>query len=356
MAEPDLKDVRRRIEEIDRQLVGLAAERVQLARRVAEIKRAAGRATIDFGQEKRVLERAADNAGASGLSSAVAQDLVSRLIEASVTVQEEENLRHAAIGAGKSAVIVGGAGRMGRWMGRFLETQGYDTAVIDPAASAPENRRGEDTLGTADLVVCAVPPRGAVDWYRRWTAQPPAGVVVDIASIKTPLVDAIEGLRRAGGRVASIHPMFGPSRLLLRDADVVICDTGDEASTGLVEELFRATTARRIRLPLAEHDRLMGDLLSLSHATAIAFAVSLPENDHPVRSTTFQALAKLAAEAVRESPEVYFEIQADNPHSISSLGKLATAIERLMASVEGRDADAFADLMAEGKRRTAADI
>jgi chorismate mutase/prephenate dehydrogenase len=200
--------------------------------------------------------------------------------------------------------------------------------------------------------VCAAPPQATADIYRSWSGRPPAGTVVDIASIKTPLVEAIGLLRKAGGRMASIHPMFGPSIALLRDADVVVCETGDEGATAAVEALFRPTTARLVRIPLADHDRIMADLLGMAHAAAIAFALALPEAEHPVRSTTFQALEHLAAVVVRESPEVYFEIQTDNPWSLASVEKLREAVDRVIAAVRGRGRTEFEGLLAQGRRRT----
>ncbi len=175
---------------------------------------------------------------------------------------------------------------------------------------------------------------------------------MDLTSIKSPVVEAIRALREAGGRVASIHPMFGPSTVLLRDADVVFCDTGDGEATAFVEALFLPTTAHRVHLPLEDHDRIMGDLLSLGHAAAIAFALALPEAEHPVRSTTFLHLEKLAAAVVRESPDVYYEIQADNPHSLQALEKLRVALERIQEAAQNRRPEDFRQLMEEGKRRT----
>ena len=159
-------------------------------------------------------------------------------------------------------------------------------------------------------------------------------------------------LQDNGGRVASIHPMFGPATLLLRDADIVICDTGDPQAALTVERLFAPTTVRLVHLPLADHDRIMADLLSLAHATAIAFALALPETDHPVRSTTFQALESLAAAVVRESPDVYYEIQAMNPHSALALERLRAALDRIVAAVTSRDSGGFRTLLDEGQRRT----
>jgi chorismate mutase / prephenate dehydrogenase len=354
MSETRLESIRDRIRALDEELVKLAGERVELARAAGEIKREEKRTTVDYAHERVVLERARAAAGRTGLDPSVAEDLVARLIRASVTAQEEDNLRRAGTGAGKSAVILGGAGRMGRWMRRFLLAQGYSAFSLDPAASGEENALARDHLDGAGLVVCATPPGAIPALYDGWLSRPPRGVVVDLASIKTPVIEAIRRLQKAGAHVASIHPMFGPSIALLRDADVVICDTGDAAAMEATEALFRPTTARLVRLPLAEHDRIMADLLALAHATAIAFALSLPRERHPVHSTTFQALERLSSEVVRESPEVYYEIQAENPSSLAALERLRLAVERILATVKARKPDEFRKLLEEGRARTQA--
>ena len=352
MTEPDLDNLRERIRQLDRELLARAAERVELARQAGAIKRQRKLPTVDYAQERIVLERAREGAREHGLDPAVAEDLFAGLIRASVSAQDEDSLRGAAVGAGQSAVVVGGSGRMGRWLRRFLSEQGFETGALDPAAAADENAWARQALPTAAMVLCATPPAATAELYVRWSASPPAGVVVDIASIKTPLLEPIRELQRAGGHVASIHPMFGPATWLLRDADVVLCDTGDAAATAAVERLFQPTTARLVRVPLADHDRIMADLLSLAHATAIAFALALPETGHPVRSTTFQALEALAAAVVRESPDVYYEIQAMNPHSARALERLSAAIDQIVSAVTARDAAGFRRLLESGRRRT----
>ena len=352
LSDPALDDLRTRIRALDLEILERAAERVRLARQVGEIKRRENLPTVDYAQEKIVIDRARAAAAGSDLDPGIAADLFAGLIRASVTAQDEDRLRTAAVGAGRRAVVVGGAGRMGRWLARFLATQGFDVGTLDPAAPAGDNERARAAIPDADLVVCSTPPAATAALYDGWCAAPPAGVVLDIASIKTPLVEAIERLRAAGGRVASIHPLFGPLAVLLRGADVIVCDTGDAGATAVVERLFRPTTAHLVRLPLADHDRIMADLLSLAHAAAIAFALALPETEHPVRSTTFRALESLAAAVVRESPDVYYEIQAMNPHSAAALERLRAALDRIITTVSARDAAGFGRLLEEGRRRT----
>ncbi len=352
MTKRDLDDLRERIRLLDLDLVARVAERVDLARQVGEIKRRQKLSTADYAQERTVMERARSAAKEHRLDPGVAEDLFATLIRASVTAQDEDSLRLAGLGAGKSAVIVGGAGRMGRWLGRFLSAQGYATGALDPAAAPEANAWARRAFASADLVVCSTPPATIVELYADWSRKPPAGVVVDIASIKSPLIEPIRALQRAGCRVASIHPMFGPSIVLLRDADVVVCDTGDPEATATVEKLFQPTTAHLVHLPLAEHDRVMADLLSLAHAAALAFALALPPAEHAVHSSTFQALESVAATVARESPDVYYEIQAMNPHSALALERLRLALDRIVATVTARNAQGFREMFAEAQERT----
>jgi 4-amino-4-deoxyprephenate dehydrogenase len=55
---------------------------------------------------------------------------------------------------------------------------------------------------------------------------------------------------------------------------------------------------------------------------------------------------------VAESPEVYFEIQAANPHAAGAVARLRTVLDRLADIVARGDAVAFAELMREGSERT----
>ena len=352
MSRDRIDQARTRIAEIDRELIARAAERVSLGRRIGELKRGLDLPTVDYAQERAVLDRARAVAVEQGIDPEIAVDLCAVLIRAAVSAQDEDRVRRSATGAGQRAVVLGGAGRMGRWFMHFLSAQGFATTSLDPAGPAEENEAASRAVPEAELVLCATPPAATAQLYRAWAQAPPTGVIVDIASIKSPLLEPIAALRRCGARVASMHPMFGPSAVLLRDADVVICDTGDADAGAVAERLFAPTAARLVRMPLAEHDRVMADLLSLAHATSIAFAFALPGVDHPVRSTTFQALEDLAGRVVRESPDVYFEIQADNPHSKRALERLRDAVDRLATAIASRDAEAFKSIMAQGRRRT----
>ncbi len=344
----DLESARRRIQELDQAILENVAERIRWAREVAEIKMARDLPTVDYRQERKVLERGRRLAVASDMDPILAEELLSTLMSVSVTEQEARRLRSVATGKGKTAVVAGGAGRMGRWMVNFLGAQEFQVEVLDPAAPGGLDQEVQDRLPEADLVVSAAPPGQTAGLYREWSERSLSGVICDMASIKTPLIEAIGELQGKGARVASFHPLFGPATSVLRGSDVVLCHTGDVEAEGFVIDLFAPTSARIVKVGLDEHDRLMADMLTLAHAATLAFAGARIDSrpaDVALHSTTDRALENLAASLVRESPEVYLEIQADNPYSGAAVSRLSRAVEHLQDLVERRDLEGFRDWM-----------
>src|SRR5262249_50302032 len=104
MAARTLEDLRERIRALDQEVIGLAAERQESTRQVGELKRQQNRPTVDYKQERVVLDRARAFAKERGIDPSLAEDLCTLLIRAAVTAQDEDSLRVAAVGAGQSAV------------------------------------------------------------------------------------------------------------------------------------------------------------------------------------------------------------------------------------------------------------
>jgi chorismate mutase len=86
----ELERIRTEIERIDRALIGLVAERVQLARQVGVAKRAAGLPTLDPAREAAVVRRAATLAREAGLDDDDVRYIFWHLIGLSRRAQVEE--------------------------------------------------------------------------------------------------------------------------------------------------------------------------------------------------------------------------------------------------------------------------
>jgi chorismate mutase / prephenate dehydrogenase len=355
-----LDDLRVELAAVDREILRLAARRRELAARVGAVKTREGRAIQDPGQEEAVLRRAREEARALDLPPALAEAIMRLLIDSALTVQEEGRVRARGAGQGRRALVIGGAGRMGGWFVRFLRLQRWTVEVADPAAGPadPDVPRHDDWRAVPldhDLIVVAAPLRASAAILTELARHRPPGVVCDIGSLKSPLRDALEGLARAGVKVASLHPMFGPDTRLLSGRHVIVTDLGCPAATRLVEDLFAPTLATVVRLDLADHDRMVAFVLGLSHALNIAFFTALAGSGETARhlrkvsSTTFAHQLAVARRVAAENPHLYYEIQRLNDHGALALGALEDAVRRLRTAVLGGDEEAFVRLMEEGR-------
>lgn len=144
---------------------------------------------------------------------------------------------------------------------------------------------GPEGLAGMDLVVYAVPLSALIDLLPDHAPHLRGTVITDVASLKVPVVEAMES-QGLGDAFVGGHPMtggegsgFSSSRQsLFRGAPIhLTSDTGSEEARHLVETFWRALGARPTWLPAAEHDRKMVWLSHLPQLVANALARALSD-------------------------------------------------------------------------------
>ncbi|MBM2855067.1 MAG: chorismate mutase / prephenate dehydrogenase [Steroidobacteraceae bacterium] len=347
----DLQELRDRLTRLDGELLALIAERQRLSTEVARVKRATGHPTRDFQRERDVLLNARSAATRLGLPPALADNLLRLLIRSSLATQEQAQVAAQGQGSGKRALVIGGAGKMGRWFVEFLHSQGF-VVTVEPHAHRADWQ--SDDL-THDVIVVATPLGITKAILEQLARHRPPGLVFDIGSLKTPLRAGLTALMQAGVRVSSMHPMFGPDTDLLSGRHIIHVDVGRKDAVADAQNLFVSTMAEQVVTTLDDHDRLIAYVLGLSHAVNIAFFSALVDSGEAapklarLSSTTFDAQLAVASLVAGESPALYFEIQALNEYGGESLAALADAVGQLQALVANQDAAGFARLMRRGQ-------
>jgi len=360
MADP-LTALRARIASIDAQLVGLAGERFQLAREIGEAKRAEGLPVRSFATEAEVIDRFRMVAAERGLPDGFAERLALLLIGGSVELQEEAR---AARGDAKNqatarrVAIVGGAGKMGRWLAELFAGQGHMVSTLDVSGPVP-GYRSEPSLAeaarNADLVLLATPLGTGRDVLEKALESRPSGIVVDIFSLKSHVVDLLRRATGEGFRVTSLHPLFGPDVRTLSGRVLAVCDCGHSAATEEVASLFRETALTVTRIPVEQHDEFMQYVLGLSHLVSILFFTTLAESGlsfealETMASTTFHKQTRAAASVAGENPILYYEIQTLNRHSAELFDRVRKSLARIESAVHEGDAVPFAEIMRAGR-------
>jgi chorismate mutase/prephenate dehydrogenase len=356
--DPTLEDLRQRLNQIDRQMIALVAERKAVSGEVARAKRATGYPVRDYEREKEVILGVRAVATELGVSPALAEDLLRLLIRSSLTTQERATVVARGAGTGRRALVIGGGGKMGRWFVEFLASQGFSVEVADPSGAPAGAARIDDWRKSDlkhDFIVLAT-PLGVTDAILRDLAlRRPQGVIFDVGSLKSPLRAGLQALKSHGCKVTSLHPMFGPDTELLSGRHVIFVDLGSAEALASARELFSGTMAEQVVMSLDDHDRLIAYVLGLSHALNIAFFTALAESGEAaprlahLSSTTFDAQLDVASRVAQESPELYYEIQSLNDYGAESLEALAQAVERIRTAVLSQNHDAFVALMQRGR-------
>jgi chorismate mutase/prephenate dehydrogenase len=357
--EVTLDDLRRGLNDLDRQLLTLIAERQRVSREVARVKRETGYPTRDYQRERTVIMDARAAAAGLGVSPDLAENLMRMLIRSSLATQEQISVATKGTGSGHRVLVIGGCGKMGRWFVDFMASQGFtvdvsDTAGAPPGFTAVGDFRKSD-LAVYDYIVIATPLGATGPILRELALQRPPGVVFDVGSLKSPLRAGLQALKAHGCQVTSIHPMFGPDTELLSGRHVVFVDLGCPQALQKVRDLFAPTMVEQVITSLDEHDRLTAYILGLSHALNIAFFTVLANSGEAaprlaeMSSTTFDSQLDVATRVAQESPELYYEIQSLNDFGAEPLEALAQAVERIRTAVLSQDHDAFVALMNRGR-------
>lgn len=354
----NLDELRAALTDLDGRLLELVAQRQAVSQQVAAVKRATGRPTRDFGREREVILRGRATADRLKISPDLAESLLRQLIQSSLATQEQARVAAQAHGSGKRALVIGGHGKMGGWFADFLASQGFRVAIADPKGGLAGFDVVDDWQTDPldfDLIVLATPLSVTTALLQALARRAPRALIFDLGSLKTPLRAGLDALIKAGCRVTSVHPMFGPDTELLSGRHVIFVDLGHEEALAQAQELFAPTMAERVVMDLDEHDRLIAYVLGLSHALNIAFFTALADSGEAaprlarLSSTTFDSQLEVASRVAGESPELYFEIQSSNDYGNESLLALQKAVERLVAAVKTKNAQEFTALMTRGK-------
>lgn len=232
----------------------------------------------------------------------------------------------AAPGLPRAQVV--GTGLIGTSVALALRAQGWHVTgrdAVDANVTAALDLGALDAVGadpTATITfVCT--PVGAVPGEVQGALASTNGLVTDVASVKTPMVELMANPRYVGG-----HPMAGSEQegvigaradLFVGAAWVLTPVPGtDDEAFAVVRSIVSSFGADVVALPPTQHDRMVALVSHVPHLTA-ATLMSLADE----RSSEHQALLRLAAGGFRDMtrvasghPAIWPDICAENADAI----------------------------------------
>jgi prephenate dehydrogenase len=266
--------------------------------------------------------------------------------------------------------VLGGTGKMGRWFARFFKDKGYE--VVIGGRSPERNRAVAEEIGVeaaisnvdavrgANIVVVSTTLETTVDTIMQIKDSVERGAIVfDIASVKGRIPEALRELSAKGVRAISTHPMFGPGADSFQGRKVIVIPiVEDVALTKWAVDLFKNEGADvHVVSSGEEHDRIIAITLSLTHFLNIVLGRVLARRDiqevKKFAGTTFSLQLTLVEAVLSEDPNLYYEIESQNPAFRKLLEELLSTAQETTSTLD--DKGAFVRAFMEVKERLSKD-
>lgn len=264
-------------------------------------------------------------------------------------------------------VVAGGSGAVGALFAEHLQESGNDVVIVDRNVPGPTHRvsrfvRGDitdpgagvaDVVRTADAVMLCVPEPAALVAIGRLTGTVRTdALIVDTSSVKSTVVPVLHAAATIAGdaEALSLNPMFAPS-LGFAGHPVASVIVRDGRRGRALHDLIETWGARMVTVTADQHDRLAAAAQALTHAAVIAFGAALAELDVDIADLDriapppHAALLALLARITSGAPEVYWDVQAANPHAPAARRALSRGVSELSGVVDDDDPAAFGDLL-----------
>jgi len=276
---------------------------------------------------------------------------------------------------GEKVAIIGGSGKMGRWLAQFFKNKGFKVKISGrrpkkTEATAQElkvnfSHSPEKLAAQSDIVIVATPIEAMPQIINQVTQiMKPGSILFDIASVKEPIIPAFNQAKTRGINILSLHPMFGPDVGSLDGKNIIIIPikAAPEVTDTLAELFQQAGAQIKLIDNCEEHDRMMALTLALPHFLNITFGITLSSyglNINEVKrfaGTTFTLQLMLAEAVLQEDSSLYSEIQLSNKAFHRLLAILSERIDKLIETVKSKKKDEFESLFDDARKYLSNDV
>jgi prephenate dehydrogenase len=265
----------------------------------------------------------------------------------------------------ESITIIGGYGALGKWFARFFHSIGWqvllygrNTEKLTEAANQLGVKKTTDlkfAVSNTDVVWISIPiPETAQIISEIAVYARDQTTIIEIASIKAPIIEQIKIIKQYNLNFLSIHPMFGPGATSLDQKKMLfILQEPPSETFQYFWNLFAQNGANCVITSGIEHDQIMASVLGGAHFINMFFVKCLEigfegkidlEILKKFGGTTF-SLQKTISEAVlQENPHIYAPIQMENPYFLERLEKLYHFLGEYIQIIKSKNLTKFIDI------------
>ncbi|MDG6905254.1 MAG: prephenate dehydrogenase/arogenate dehydrogenase family protein [Nitrososphaerota archaeon] len=348
-----LNAYRNQMRDVTKSVLDLASARQNIAQLIARIKQTSGADIENQSVEENLIAEMVEYAKSISLDEGLARRLVSELIEHSKIAQRRRiylnSIKNHLRSNGIKTVSIIGAGRMGGWFASYFKELGLNVVFFDSNRKLSREKAARlgctyttsfDEVAQSDMAVVAVPIKIVAAEIRKLGEHRkarPKLALLEISSVKNEMERAV--IRKklpANVALFSIHPLFGASANPFALNSLV--QVGKPS--GLVKGIF--PHYKIFFMNSKDHDQLMSTILTMPHAHALTFADSVARMrkriPRGIGSSSYNHLLDLAKRSLKESGDVYYEIEASNPYAEGALIEMIDSVRRLRNVLKDKSA------------------
>ena len=335
-----LAELRAELDAVDHSLLEAARRRLEIIRKIFEVKAADGVRLFDREREKQVFEKAKQTAQTLGLDPDVAQTIMHALVVASHGLQQSLGKKREAHGDARF-LIVGGRGQMGTQLTGWLKEQGFEVESLEKGEPI-----SADVVREADVVVLSVPMSVVVDVAKEiGPLLRDDALLCDINSLKSEICKAMG--EAFSGEVLGLHPMFGPTTASPRRQKVVACSVRPGSRSEWMLGVLSRLGFEVIETTPEKHDRLMGVIQVLTHFSTMVMGRALEKSGLsldetlPFMSPIYRMELAFVGRLFAQDPALYSSIEMDNEIGTELREVYLGAAEELRRICDSGDDEAF---------------
>ncbi|CCN47996.1 T-protein (Includes: Chorismate mutase; Prephenate dehydrogenase) [Vibrio nigripulchritudo MADA3029] len=338
----ELNELRDQIDQVDKQMVDLLAQRLALVEKVGEVKSEHGLPIYVPEREAAMLASRREEAEKQGVPPQLIEDILRRTMRESYTSEKDSGFKCLNPDLG-SVVIVGGHGQLGGLFGRMFRLSGYNVKVL----GSQDWERADEILDGAGLVVVTVPIHLTESVIAKLGNLPENCILCDLTSIKAkPLAAMMETHQ---GPVVGLHPMFGPDVPNLAKQVVVFCDGRGEDSYHWLLKQIEIWGASLCKCEAQEHDHGMTLIQALRHFTSFAYGLHLsgenPNIDNLLQlsSPIYRLELAMVGRLFAQDPNLYADIILSSEDNIEMIKRFHQSFGSALEMLEKSDKKAFVE-------------
>ncbi len=258
-------------------------------------------------------------------------------------------------------LIIGGTGETGQWFTGFYKKHGWDVTVwgankrkdIAERLGVPFADDLDKELALSDVVMVSVP----IDLTEQVIADiapkmKPGSLLMDITSVKTMPVHAMQQYAPDGVEILGTHPMFGPTIPDLQGQIVILVPVEGRSEHWLpvIRSLYEEQGAHIELATPREHDRMMAVVQGLTHFAYISIGAAMAELDFDVpasrrfMSPVYEIMLDFVGRILAQNPYLYAMIQM-NPEVEAVHQAFMKVCEDMSDKVNSNDIQGFVDII-----------